>query len=197
MHFLLRYYLWFNFNFNGYHLVVNLVLSCFLFLVAFLFLAVGCLVPYLSSHMREIGITKQQSAWITAIVSLISMVGPLCLGPIAYKYNRYKSTLVFALLLSFAAYTGLLFVPRVIRMERQPKIYFDCTSSVLRIEQCPNWEGQCHTYPKRPATNFSNFQLTSCTFECPQIGSLNMSWYPVHVCFTGSANEEGNLCLSK
>jgi hypothetical protein len=144
--------------------------------------------------MREIGITKIQSAWITSIVSLISMIGPLCLGPIAYKYNKYKTLLVLCLLISFLSYTALLLVPKVIITERQPKIYFDCTQSILRIERCPNWEGQCHTYPKRPATNFSNFQLTTCTYECPFTVNFNSSWYPIHVCFRGN-NEEGNMCL--
>ncbi|CAG2181289.1 unnamed protein product, partial [Oppiella nova] len=102
--------------------------------------------------------------------------------------------LVFCLLLSFIAYTGLLFVPKVIITERQPKIYFDCSQSILRIEQCPNWEGQCHTFAKRPATNFSNFQLTSCAYECPYSGTYNASWYPIHVCFR-STNDEGNMCL--
>ncbi|XP_054162371.1 uncharacterized protein LOC128960324 [Oppia nitens] len=161
----------------------------------FFYSALACLVPYLSAHMREIGITKVQSAWITSIVALISMIGPLCLGPIAYKYNKYKSILVFCLLLSFISYTGLLFVPKVIITERQPKIYYDCTQSILRIEQCPNWEGQCHTYPKRPATNFSNFQFTSCSYECPFSGSYNSSWNPINVCFMGTPND-GSLCLT-
>ena len=144
--------------------------------------------------MREIGITKLQSAWITSIVALISMIGPLCLGPIAYKYNKYKVILVFCLLLSFMSYTALLFVPKVIITERQPKVYFDCTENVLRMERCPNWEGQCHTYPKRGATNWTNLQFTSCTYECPFTGTYNSSWYPITICLR-SSNEEGSLCL--
>ena len=140
--------------------------------------------------MREIGISKVQSAWITSIVALVSMVGPLCLGPIAYKYNKYKAVLVFCLLFSFVSYTALLFVPKVIVTERQPKIYYDCTEKVLRIEQCPNWEGQCHTYPKRPATNFSNFELVTCNYECPYIGNQNASWFPIYVCFQGMTGPE-------
>ena len=142
--------------------------------------------------MREIGITKIQSAWITSIVALISMIGPLCLGPIAYKCNKYKVILVFCLLLSFIAYTALLFVPKVILTERQPKIFFDCTQSILHIERCPNWEGQCHIYPKRPATNFSNFLFTGCTYECPFSMNRNSSWYPIHVCFRSIGAESDN-----
>ncbi|CAG2106468.1 unnamed protein product [Medioppia subpectinata] len=159
----------------------------------FFYSALACIVPYLSSHMREIGITKIQSAWITSIVALISMIGPLCLGPIAYKYNKYKTILVLCLLISFTAYTALLFVPKVIITERQPKIYFDCSDNILRIEQCPNWEGQCHTYAKRPATNFSNFQLTGCTYECPYSGTVASPGTPITACFQ-STNEMGSVC---
>lgn len=127
------------------------------------------------------------------------MVGPLCLGPVAHKLSSYKQILVLALLLAFAASTGLLFVPSVVSSEHTPKMYFDCTEDVFRIEQCPNWEGQCHTYPKRPATNFSSFELVTCSYVCADEKTVvNSSVYPINVCFHNNDNNNNdlsNLCL--
>lgn len=129
--------------------------------------------------------------------ALVSMMGPLCLGPLAHKLSGYKQTLVLTLFLSFFAATSLLFIPRVISSEHTPKMYFDCSEGVFRIEQCPDWEGQCHTYPQRPATNFSSFELVTCSYVCnDEKTPVNTSWYPVNVCFHNS-NDPASLCLGE
>lgn len=161
--------------------------------------AIACLHPFLNSHLAELGLSWAQCAWINSVSALVSMVGPLCLGPIAHKLSGYKQTLVLALLLAFGASTGLLFVPSVISSEHTPKMYFDCTEDVFRIEQCPNWEGQCHTYPKRPATNFSSFELVTCSYVCSDDRTaVNSTLYPINVCFNNNDNnnnDPSNLCL--
>lgn len=155
--------------------------------------------PFLNIHLADLGLSWAQCAWINSVSALVSMVGPLCLGPVAHKLSGYKQILVLALLLAFGASIGLLFVPNVVSSEHTPKMYFDCSEDVFRIEQCPNWGGQCHTYPKRPATNFSSFELVTCSYVCADEKTVvNSSAYPINVCFhnnDNNNNDPSNLCL--
>ncbi|RWS31123.1 hypothetical protein B4U80_05127, partial [Leptotrombidium deliense] len=102
---------------------------------------IGCLVPFLSVHIQEIGITAKESAWINTISAVVSIFGPLIAVPVAYKYNKFRALIVLTLVFSGVFYTSLLFVPKVIRTPRLPQMVFDCTNSQLQIEQCPDWEG--------------------------------------------------------
>ena len=160
--------------------------------------AIASLYPFLNSHLSELGLSWSQCAWINSVSGLVSMAGPLCLGPLAHKLSGYKQTLVCTFVLAFFACTSLLFVPNVVSSEHTPKMYFDCSEGVFRIEQCPNWNGQCHTYPKKPATNFSSFELVTCSYVCAdERTSVNSSMYPVNVCFhnNDNNNDPSNLCL--
>lgn len=158
--------------------------------------AIACLYPFLNSQLSELGLSWTQCAWINSVSALVSMAGPLCLGPLAHKLSGYKQGLVASLLLAFISCTALLFVPSVISSEHTPKMYFDCSEGVFRVEQCPNWNGQCHIYPKRPATNFSSFELVTCSYVCPDDKTpVNSSWYPINVCFHNTNEHISNLCL--
>ncbi|OTF74730.1 hypothetical protein BLA29_000678 [Euroglyphus maynei] len=127
--------------------------------------------------------------------ALLSMLGPICFGPLAHKLSGYKQTLILTMIIAFLSVTALLFIPKVISNEHTPKMYYDCNEGVLRIEQCPNWNGQCHTYPQRPATNYSSFEIVTCSYVCNNDKiTINSSWYPVNVCFHDS-NDPVSLCL--
>lgn len=159
--------------------------------------AIASVQPFLNNHLNELGLNWTYCTWINSICALLSMLGPLCIGPIAHKLSGYKQTLILCLVLAFCACTALLFVPVVVSTEHMPKMYFDCTKGVFQIEQCPNWEGHCDTYPKRPATNFSSFELVTCSYVCPKERTvLNSSWYPVNVCFNNN-NDPASLCLGE
>lgn len=152
----------------------------------------------MNSQLSELGLSWTQCAWINSVSALVSMAGPLCLGPLAHKLSGYKQGLVASLLLAFISCTALLFVPSVISSEHTPKMYFDCSEGVFRVEQCPNWNGQCHIYPKRPATNFSSFELVTCSYVCPDDKTpVNSSWYPINVCFHNTNEHISNLCLGR
>ena len=125
------------------------------------------------------------------------MLGPLSLGPLAHKLSGYKQTLIVALLIAFMSGTALLFVPGVISTEHNPKMYFDCSEGVFRIEQCPNWNGECHIHPKRLAINFSSFELVTCSHMCDKPQQVNSTWYPINVCFHSENEESGSLCIGK
>ncbi|RWS05358.1 hypothetical protein B4U79_17677 [Dinothrombium tinctorium] len=146
--------------------------------------------------MHDIGITTMESAWINTIAALVSILGPLIAGPVAYKCNKFRTLIILCLVVACVFYTSLLFVPRVIRTPRYPQIYFDCTNNQLKIEQCPDWGGQCHIHPQRPSVgNFTNFTLAKCKHVCSENLTIDSPQYPIHVCFISSS--EGNLCLSE
>ncbi|XP_015793337.1 uncharacterized protein LOC107369880 isoform X2 [Tetranychus urticae] len=117
--------------------------------------------------MNDIGLTAKQSALINTITGLISLIGPLIFGPIAYRYQKYNLIICVTLLLSTISYTSLLFVPRVIKTAKHSSIIFDCTSGELLVERCQNWENNCSLHPKRLAWgNFTNFTIYSCNYVC-------------------------------
>ncbi|KAF7494726.1 hypothetical protein SSS_05652 [Sarcoptes scabiei] len=157
--------------------------------------ALASLLPFLNIHLIELGLTWSECTWINLLSGLISMLGPLVLGPLAHKLSGYKQTLVLTLVLAFLSVTALLFIPGVISTEHIPKIYFDCNEGVLRIEQCPNWSGECQTYPQRSMANFSSFEIVTCSYHCvDDKTAINSSWYPISVCFHNN-NDPVSLCL--
>lgn len=157
--------------------------------------AFACLYPFLSSHMKEIGLTSYESAYLNAITPICGLIATPVSGVVAHVYNKYQTLLIITLIASAISHTSLLFIPRVIRHPRHPSIIFDCSNSQLRIEHCPDWpSGSCATKPKAPSIgNFTNFSLTKCTYVCPATVALNSSWYPLSVCFTSAS--EVSYCL--
>ena len=159
--------------------------------------------------MREIGLTVFETAFLNSLSAISGLIAAPITGVVAHKLNKYQSLLVLCLLGSTVAYTGLLFVPRVIWTPRHPSIIFDCTNKHLRMESCADWDGQCNLKPKMPAMgNFTNFSLTKCKYVCPSSPSssssssisaavtqesFNASLYPLQVCFGSSS--EGSMCL--
>uniref|UniRef100_T1L394 Major facilitator superfamily associated domain-containing protein n=1 Tax=Tetranychus urticae TaxID=32264 RepID=T1L394_TETUR len=111
--------------------------------------------------MNDIGLTAKQSALINTITGLISLIGPLIFGPIAYRYQKYNLIICVTLLLSTISYTSLLFVPRVIKTAKHSSIIFDCTSGELLVERCQNWENNCSLHPKRLAWDSLAITLTN------------------------------------
>ena len=156
-------------------------------------LAVGCLYPFLSLHMTEIGLTGLNAAYINCLSPVIGIIVAPLAGVIAHKFNKYQTLLVICLIGSTISFTSLLFIPRVIMNPRHPQIMFDCTNNQLKMEMCRDWNGQCSKPKKLAVGNYTNFQLTRCNFICPSSLPFNSSWYPMSVCFVSSS--EKKLCL--
>ena len=179
---------------------------------------IGCLLPFLSSHQKDMGLTTFESGFLNCLTAVAALVAAPISGLVAHKLDKYQTLLVLTLLGSGLAFTSLLFVPRVLRSPRHPHLVFDCTNSQLRMESCANWDGNCNLRPRMPAIgNYSNFALTKCKYVCPSNSlsgsdsqsmttladslmpgtrseeAMNASWYPLHVCFSSAS--EGSTCL--
>lgn len=143
--------------------------------------------------LRNLDQLAAESARLNSYAALASILGPILFGPIAWRFNKYQTMIVIALVGAILSYTSLLLIPPVVRTPRHPNIVFDCSNNMLRMERCNHWENSCQVPQKAAKGNFTNFTLTKCKYVCPSIGTMNSSWYPLHVCFISGS--EGNLCL--
>ncbi|XP_067141761.1 major facilitator superfamily domain-containing protein 6-A-like isoform X1 [Centruroides vittatus] len=146
----------------------------------FLFSGLACLTPFLSPHTRDLGLTYRETIVVNTAAAFISIFGPLIAGIIADRHAKYKTFIVLSLFLSAVSYTGLLFIPRVLRFTRQPIIEFDCPDAV-RLEKCSSWSS-C-TDAGIITDNMTTFTLSGCQYQCRN--TFNTT-YPLHVCFQGS-----------
>lgn len=157
--------------------------------------AIGCLVPFLTAHMNDIGLTASESALINAAGGLATLAGALIFGPLTHRYRKYTLMISVMLLLSTLTFTALLFVPRVIRTPKHAQIVFDCTNGNLLVEKCQNWHSNCDVHAKRLASgNFTNFSLYQCRYVCGPNSTISpIPKSPIQVCFESSS--EGTTCM--
>ncbi|XP_067140516.1 uncharacterized protein [Centruroides vittatus] len=149
--------------------------------------AITSLTPYLGPQMRDKGFTFKETANIITASSFISILGPLIIGPVADRRANYKLLIIVMIFMSTIFYTSLLFVPRVIRVPREPLKQFDCTSSIY-LEKCSNWENCVDA--KLGNDDLVMFRLSKCRYMCSNSRVADVP-YPLHICFESN---EGNLC---
>ncbi|KFM63081.1 Major facilitator superfamily domain-containing protein 6, partial [Stegodyphus mimosarum] len=160
-------------------------LSAILF---FYFASIGCLSPFLTSHMRHLGFSLTEISFINAVSAFFSLLGPVLGGTFAERRNRYKSTSTFFILIGALAFVALSFVPRYEKLHYRPLIDFDCESG-LRVERCVNW-ATCGE-ALEASENLTKIKLSDCHYQCPKSGHFT-STYPLHICFHGDA---GSICV--
>ncbi|XP_054714231.1 major facilitator superfamily domain-containing protein 6-A-like [Uloborus diversus] len=157
-------------------------------LLFFYFASIGCLTPFLTSHMRHLGFSLSEIAFINAVSAFFSLIGPVLGGTFAERRNRYKSTTFFFVLVGSLAFVALSFVPRYEKLNYRPLVDFDCSAG-LRIERCVNWVTCGEAL--EPTSNATKVKLSDCHYQCPKHGHFT-STYPLHICFHG---ENGNICV--
>lgn len=148
-------------------------------LVAVIFLfygGLGCLYGTLVPHIIELGFDESEIRTIVTTVALISVIGPLVVGPLTDKLaDRRRSAFgsylrgIIAVLLVFGAiaYLCLLFVPRVKRsatIPEPPPVSFGCDSNGALVFQkrCDDEKTCSHWSEKK----FGQLVLTNCTYTC-------------------------------
>lgn len=153
----------------------------------FFFSAIGCLTPFLSLHLRSLGLSDEEAVIINTAAAFSSLLGPVIIGLVSERHSAYKSLLVLSLVLSGAGYTALLGVPKVVRSPRNPLVEFDCPSG-LYLERCPEWDSclGSELYPLGLAT----FRVSNCHYQCGE--NQTAVRQPIHFCFL---SHEGNLCI--
>ncbi|KFM77534.1 Major facilitator superfamily domain-containing protein 6, partial [Stegodyphus mimosarum] len=166
---------------------------------------ISCIIPFLSVHMRTLGLTLWHTIWVHVASGLICILIPLLVGPLAERRPStprrylYKLCFTFSLLIAIFTYTALLAVPRVRRIPRQPLVDFDCSSpmtAVINLEKCANWE-TCSDVANAWSSN-TRFRLSHCRYRNTKLEDSRPyppdSPNPLHMCFRSISNTT-NLCL--
>ncbi|GAB6027936.1 hypothetical protein CHUAL_002147 [Chamberlinius hualienensis] len=157
-------------------------------LKALLFLyngAYACLLPYLTVHMRQIGISVEETAIIHSIIPISAFSGPPVAGYFADKFGGYKVILILSLVANALFHTALLGVPNVSTEILRPldEIRFvPGKEPSLTIVQCPGAD-DCQF-----AINVSlrgDLKYFNCQNECPYSGppedAVENATYPVRL----------------
>jgi MFS family permease len=55
-----------------------------------LFAGLACLVLFLPLHMREVGLNESHSRIISTVAPLVSILGPLIVGPASDRLGKHK-----------------------------------------------------------------------------------------------------------
>lgn len=157
--------------------------------VIFLFYAgLGSLYGTLVPHIISLGFYEYEIRTILSIVALISLIGPLIVGPLTDRvadrrrshFGSYLRVIIAVLLvLGAIAYGLLLLVPSVHHRspERQPSVSFGCDGSgaIIFQERCSE-ETTCFHWEK---TKVGQLILTNCSYTCQnpsQIENLYNPW---------------------
>ncbi|KAH6935606.1 hypothetical protein HPB50_007057 [Hyalomma asiaticum] len=148
------------------------------------FAAAGSLSPFLSLHLRTVGLSDEEAVLVTTAAAFASLLGPVLVGLVAERRRAHRPLLVLSLVLAGAGYSALLAVPPVVRSPRSPLLEFDCPSG-LYLERCPEWES-CTASELNPL-GLATFRVSNCHYQC---GSVVRQ--PIHFCFL---SHEGNLCI--
>lgn len=157
-------------------------------ITCFLFLGIGSLTPFLTSHMRQIGFSMTEISFINAVSAFFSLIGPMLFGTFAERKSRYKSTTAFCIFVGALAYIAISFVPRFEKLNYRPLAEFDCNKG-LRIERCVNWATCAEALDV--GDNLTKVKLSNCRYQCPRKEHFAPT-YPLHICFQG---EIGNICV--
>lgn len=154
----------------------------------FYFASIGCLTPFLTSHMRYLGFSLTEISFINAVSAFFSLIGPMLFGTFAERRSRYKSTTVFCIFVGALAYIAISFVPRFDKLNYRPLVDFDCTAG-LRVERCVNWVTCSEALDV--GDNLTKVKLSDCHYQCAKSGHFTPT-YPLHICFQG---DNGNMCV--
>ncbi|RZF46087.1 hypothetical protein LSTR_LSTR004800 [Laodelphax striatellus] len=175
--------------------VALISLKCVLFLF---FGGLGCILAFLPLHMRDVGLTGDESRIVSIVTPCVAIIGPLIFGPLADRWGagsggtqysqHMRGLLAFCLILGAVAYSALLAVPTVSRLQqRNPELSFRCNEHGAFVAQEKCQETPCHDWPR---DNIGSIFLTHCRYDdC--IGDRNKSdFFTVTTPYTVPDNDD-------
>ncbi|KAK7086676.1 hypothetical protein SK128_003418 [Halocaridina rubra] len=127
--------------------------------------ALGCLMTFLTVHMRFIGLNIKEITWINSILPLTSLVGPPMVGMLADKLGHYKTITVICMSLCAVLHTALLFVPSYkISPPMAPTLSVRCNNegAALVLDACG------HECPDPVPFVSTSFNMSGCRVSCSQ-----------------------------
>nr|XP_053648580.1 uncharacterized protein LOC128699829 [Cherax quadricarinatus] len=125
--------------------------------------ALGCLMPFLTIHMRYMGLSIQEITWINSVLPLTSLVGPPLVGILADRLGHYRPITVVCMLFAAVLHTALLFVPSCEvspATEAALSLRCDTSGAAMVLDPCGN---PC---PRPVAFHSSSFEVKDCRLVC-------------------------------
>ncbi|XP_047530500.1 uncharacterized protein LOC125066465 [Vanessa atalanta] len=123
------------------------------------------LYPYLTIHMRELGINVEETAIMSAVTPVISIVMPPLAGMVADKIGNFRLLLALSSGLGGVSALLLLAVPVgriVITFPTSVDLLASCDGSALHLQQVRDYPCQ----PLHPYAYDINLTVLSCGFVC-------------------------------
>lgn len=189
-----------------------------------LFGAHACLIPYMTIHMKDLGISVEETSYIYTFLPFTQIMGSPLAGAVADKLGQYKPVLIISLLLTAAFSTAIMFVPPADNLnEYVPHRYITWNSSKLNFivdscnQVCENnlnityslFVSNCDRSCFNSSYNYSNSfyesnttistSITNINLEMPEL-KQNVCIYPISTWksfLRNSNNEDDESCTIK
>uniref|UniRef100_A0A2P2ICK5 Major facilitator superfamily domain-containing protein 6-like n=1 Tax=Hirondellea gigas TaxID=1518452 RepID=A0A2P2ICK5_9CRUS len=131
----------------------------------------GCLLPFLTLHMKHLGLNHERITWVNSALPITTVLAPPVVGYIADRTGRHKTIAVTCTLLGALFYLLLLFVPPTGQTgPRVPSLQLWCDSEgshlvLLPCEEVPSGDNPCLKYNGMVGLT-SEFRLDNCRYYC-------------------------------
>lgn len=123
------------------------------------------LYPYLTIHMRELGINVEETAIMSAVTPVVSIIMPPLAGMLADKIGNFRLLLALSSVLGGISALLLLAVPvgRItITYPTDVELLTTCDDSALRVRHIQEYP----CLPLHPYSYDINLRISSCGFIC-------------------------------
>ncbi|XP_035227890.1 major facilitator superfamily domain-containing protein 6-like [Stegodyphus dumicola] len=132
--------------------------------------ASACALPFMTVHMKELGLTVEETAIVYTLLPVTQFLSSPIAGFIADRLGKYRNVLLLSIIMTIILATCLLYVPAV-NKNSHPKIWtvkIVCDHENVTAERCEN----------TAVTNgIENTHLEPCHFNCSTATKLsNNSW---------------------
>jgi len=137
--------------------------------------------PYLTIHMKDIGINDVDIALMYAILPFCAFIAPPIVGFMADKLGNYVRVMVMSIVCCAAFHSLLLAVPKNLTRVDYPETRMTMKDTKVNLDwdQCDLKMGGCtqivnpEEKEKDPIPIF--FEMNNCTIVCPKLNQLMLA----------------------
>ena len=135
--------------------------------------AAYAVLPYLTIHMKDIGISDMDVGLIYSILPFCVFIGPPIVGFVADKIGDYSRVNMIFMVMMGVFHTALLFVPPMVNVITQPESRVNIRGSEFNIawNQCENSDGEAEAIDDICKTKIQSkgkvsIKLEHCDIKC-------------------------------
>ena len=135
--------------------------------------AAYAVLPYLTIHMKDIGVSDMDVGLIYSILPFCVFIGPPIVGFVADKIGDYSRVNMIFMVMMGVFHTALLFVPPTVNVITQPETRVNIRGSEFNIawSQCENSDGEAEAIDDICKTKIQSkgkvsIKLEHCDIKC-------------------------------